>query len=230
MRIVVVKKSRLIWGAASLLAVALMLSAPKAAETFSPAETVPLTVIVDAGHGGEDGGAVAADGTKESGINLSIALKTEALLVFLGCDTKMTRETDISIHDDMAETLRQKKVSDLKNRAALVNGTKGAVLLSIHQNSLPQDTSVRGAQAFYNEPGKHIAESIQQALNTAVNAKTKEAKAAPKSVYLMKNAVVPAVLVECGFLSNGEETALLQEENQQKKLACTIVAGVCNCT
>ena len=224
------RKQWVIYGAAAALALALFLAAPKGAEVFAPAEKVPLTVIVDAGHGGEDGGAVAADGTKESDINLSIAVKTEALLVFLGYDTKMTRETDISIHDDTAETLRQKKVSDLKNRLAMVNGTAGALLLSIHQNSLPQDTSVRGAQAFYNAAGQGAAERIQEALNTAVNEKSKETKPSPKGVYLMENATAPAVLVECGFLSNAAETALLQEENHQKTLVCAIAAGLCGST
>ena len=224
------RKRWVIYGTAAVLALALYLAAPKAAEVFSPAGDMPLTVIVDAGHGGEDGGAVSADGTKESDINLDLAVKTEALLVFLGYDAKMTRERDVSIHDDTAETLRQKKVSDLKNRVALVNGTAGALLLSIHQNSLPQDASVRGAQAFYNAAGQGTAEEIQAALNATVNEKDKEAKPAPKGVYLMENATPPAVLVECGFLSNAEETALLQEETHQKTLACAIAAGLCRST
>lgn len=224
------RKRWVICGAAAVLALVLYLAAPKAAEVFSPAGDMPLTVIVDAGHGGEDGGAVSADGTKESDINLDLAVKTEALLVFLGYDAKMTRERDVSIHDDTAETLRQKKVSDLKNRVALVNSTAGALLLSIHQNSLPQDDSVRGAQAFYNETGKETAEEIQTALNATVNEKGKEAKPSPKGVYLMEKAAAPAVLVECGFLSNAEETVLLQEETHQKTLACAIAAGLCRST
>lgn len=230
MRLIVMRKRWVIYGAAAVLALVLYLAAPKATEVFSSAGDMPLTVIVDAGHGGEDGGAVSADGTKESDINLDLALKTEALLVFLGYDTKMTRERDVSIHDDTAETLRQKKVSDLKNRVALVNSTAGALLLSIHQNSLPQDASVRGAQAFYNAAGKETAEEIQAVLNAAVNEKGKEAKPSPKGVYLMEKAAAPAVLVECGFLSNAEETALLQEENHQKTLACAIAAGLCRST
>jgi len=230
MRVIVMRKQWVIYGTAAVVALALYLAVPKAAEVFSPAGDAPLTVIVDAGHGGEDGGAVSADGTKESDINLSIAQKAEALLVFLGYDTKMTRETDVSIHDDTAETLRQKKVSDLKNRVELVNKTPKALLLSIHQNSLPQDASVRGAQAFYNAAGQEMAEEIQAALNAAINEKAKEAKPSPKGVYLMENAAAPAVLVECGFLSNPEETALLQEENHQKTLACAIIAGLCSGT
>ena len=201
---------------------------PRETAVFAPVKA-GQTVIVDAGHGGEDGGAVAQDGTKESGVNLSIAQKLSELLIFVGVETKMTRQEDISIHDDSAQTLRQKKVSDLKNRVAIVNGTAGGILLSIHQNSLPSDASVRGAQAFYNAQGEVVAQEIQRALNDAVNGgRDKEAKAAPSGVYLMKNAAVSAVLVECGFLSNAEETALLQTENHQKKLACAIAAGYLN--
>lgn len=101
-------------------------------------------IVIDAGHGGEDGGAVAADGTVESGINLAIAQDLDALLRFLGCETRMTRTEDAAIYSDGARTLREKKASDLKNRVALVNETPNAVLLSIHQNSLPASRRVHG--------------------------------------------------------------------------------------
>lgn len=185
-------------------------------------------IVIDAGHGGEDGGAVAADGTVESGINLAIARDLDALLRFLGCETKMTRTEDIAIYSDGAKTLREKKSSDLKNRAALVNETPNAVLLSIHQNSLPSSKRVRGAQSFYarTEGSEVLAESIQTALNAAVNeGGGKSKKVIDKSVYLMKSINCPAVLVECGFLSNAEETALLQQADYQRKLAVTIAAG-----
>jgi len=227
MRVIILKKRRIL---ASLGLIFLLCAAftPRETAVFAAAKA-GQTVIVDAGHGGEDGGAVAQDGTKESGVNLSIAQKLSELLVFMGVETKMTRQEDISIHDDSAQTLRQKKVSDLKNRVAIVNGTAGGILLSIHQNSLPSDASVRGAQAFYNAQGEAMAQEIQRALNAAINGgRDKEAKAAPSGVYLMKNAAVGAVLVECGFLSNAEETALLQTENHQKKLACAIAAGYLN--
>lgn len=227
MRVIILKKRWIILSL-GLIFVFCAAFAPPETEVFAPAKAT-LTVVVDAGHGGEDGGAVALDGTKESGVNLSIAKKLSELLIFMGTETKMTRQEDVSIHDEAAETLRQKKVSDLKNRVAIVNGTTGAVLISIHQNSLPSDTSVHGAQAFYNTEGQGMAEEIQHALNAAINgAREKQAKAAPDGVYLMKNAAVSAVLVECGFLSNAEETALLQTENHQKKLAASIAAGYLN--
>ena len=191
--------------------------------------TRPAVVIVDPGHGGEDGGAVAEDGTVESGINLSVALKVEELLFLTGQETEMTRREDVSVYSQGAETLREKKVSDLRNRVELVNSMgEGAVLLSIHQNSLPQAKSVRGAQVFYNETAgaEPLAAAIQQAMNQAVNAGgDKTHKAIDGSVYLMAHIDCPGVLVECGFLSNAEETALLKTEDYQKKLALSITAG-----
>lgn len=185
-------------------------------------------VVIDAGHGGEDGGAVAADGTVESGINLAIARDLNELLRFLGCETRMTRTDDAAIYSDGAQTLREKKASDLKNRVRIVNETPNAVLLSIHQNSLPSSSRVHGAQAFYARTAgsEELAESIQAALNAAVNAgNEKGKKPIGEGVYLMKHVERRAVLIECGFLSNAEETLALREERYQKRLAVTIAAG-----
>ena len=136
----------------------------EARPVFRP-EGIPETpvIVIDAGHGGEDGGAVAADGTVESGINLAIAQDLDALLRFLGCETRMTRTEDAAIYSDGARTLREKKASDLKNRVALVNETPNAVLLSIHQNSLPASRRVHGAQAFHarTEGSEALAERLE---------------------------------------------------------------------
>ena len=117
---------------------------------FAPEEGTPFTVVVDAGHGGEDGGAVAGDGTVESGLNLSIARRVRDLLTFAGVSTAVTREGEDAIYDPGSTSLREKKVSDLHNRVDLVNAIPGAVLVSIHQNSLPSSPSTRGAQVFWN--------------------------------------------------------------------------------
>ena len=124
-------------------------------------------LIIDPGHGGEDGGAVANDGTVESGINLSVALMVEDLARLAGWDTVMTRREDISIHDEGSETIREKKNSDLRNRVALCNSVEGGILISIHQNSLPSVPSVHGAQVFYNGVGdsEFLAQAIQDELN-----------------------------------------------------------------
>ena len=198
---------------------------------FAPEAETPITVVVDAGHGGEDGGAVAGDGTVESGLNLSIARRVRDLLTFAGVNTAVTRAGEDAIYDPGSATLREKKVSDLHNRVGLVNGIPGAVLLSIHQNSLPASPSTHGAQAFWNqqEGAEELAASIQEALNGSVNAgNEKNAAQVPSSVYLMKEITAPGVLVECGFLSNTGETEQLKDPGYQTRLAAAIAAGVLN--
>ena len=189
------------------------------------------TVVIDPGHGGQDGGAVAGDGTEESRINLAISLQLEQLLRFAGVRTELTRREDVMVCDPGLKTMRQRKVSDLHNRASFVNGIPNAVLLSIHQNSLPSSPSTRGAQVFWNrqEGAEELASSIQEALNGAVNARhEKKAAQVPSSVYLMKEITAPGVLVECGFLSNAAETEQLKDPAYQTKLAAAIAAGVLN--
>ena len=187
------------------------------------------TVVVDAGHGGEDGGAVAAYGTVEAGLNLAVALRVRDLLAFTGVDTVMTRAGEDAIYDPGCSTLREKKVSDLRNRAALVEATENAVLLSIHQNSLPSSPSTHGAQVFFNgaEGAAPLASGVQEALNQAVNeGKAKSPAAIGASVYLMKNITAPGVLVECGFLTNEAEAAKLKTPEHQLRLAAAIAAGL----
>ena len=185
-------------------------------------------VVIDAGHGGVDGGAVAADGTVESGINLEIARRVDALMRFTGQKTQMTRTEDISIYSEGSDSIREKKVSDLHNRVALVNGMSCAVLISIHQNSLPSSPSVHGAQVFYNAAagGDVVAKSIQASLNDSVNRDNpKTAKQGGANIYLLKETTAPAVIVECGFLSNRGETDLLKDPSYQLKLAVSVTAG-----
>ena len=197
---------------------------------FSPqGDSGHSVIVIDPGHGGEDGGAVAADGTVESMINLAVAEKLGALLEFLGQDVVMTRTEDISIYSDGASTLREKKVSDIHNRVDMINGIPGAVVVSIHQNSLPQAKSVRGAQVFFNTVAGAdvLAQVIQNQLNGTVNTGgEKSSKAIDSSVYLMKNIQCAGVLVECGFLSNTAETELLKSSGHQMVLAATIAAGI----
>lgn len=186
-----------------------------------------LVLVIDPGHGGFDPGAVASDGTAESQINLKVALQMEEIARLLGVKTDMTRREDVSTESDATAAVRQRKNSDLQNRVAQINGISGGVLVSLHQNSLPQVPSVHGAQVFYSETGgsRELAESIQAALNQTVNDRAKEVKAAGGGVYLLKKAEIPAILVECGFLSNSEETALLNTQAHQNRLAVTILAS-----
>lgn len=186
-------------------------------------------LIIDPGHGGEDGGAVSANGTVESHINLAIGRQMDRIARLMGQTTVMTRSEDISIYDDGCQTLRQKKVSDLHNRVSICNSTQGGVLISIHQNSLPDKPGVQGAQVFYNavSGSQELAQAVQQALNDTVNGEhPKDIKKIPDSIYLMKNVTCPAILIECGFLSNAAETERLSRESYQTVLAMVILSAV----
>lgn len=235
--ILVIRKKLLLYCAGLFLflcgmAVALGQGSGDSVAAVGSAGQCPAVVVIDAGHGGEDGGAVSADGTVESTLNLQISRRLNDLLRLLGQNTEMTRRENISIHSGDADTLHERKVSDLKNRVALVNGLENSVLLSIHQNKLPSSPSVHGAQAFYNhvDGSADIAKSIQAALNRSINSNNaKSEKRIPSTIYLMKNITAPAVLVECGFLSNPAETDKLETGEYQIRLAVAIAAGYLNC-
>ncbi len=194
---------------------------------FSPVRFPGYQLILDAGHGGEDGGAVSLTGVPESNINLAVVLKLDQLLGFFGQAPILLRDSDISIYDPGCETLRQKKVSDLHNRVAAIEGTENAVVISIHQNTFP-NSAYHGAQVFFRagEESKALAMLVQNALREGLDRENKRTPAQiPDSVYLMKHITCPAVLVECGFLSNPTEEARLRESGYQIKLALCIAAA-----
>ena len=183
-------------------------------------------LILDAGHGGEDGGAVSVTGVPESRVNLEIVQKLRDTLALYGVDPVVLREEDVSLHDPEASTLREKKRSDLKNRVRAVEAVEGGTLLSIHQNSYP-GSQYRGAQVFYAPTGgsRELAERLQTALREELQPDNdRQAKPIPESVYLMNHVSCPAVLVECGFLTNPEEEALLRDGGYQRQLAA-VLAG-----
>lgn len=181
--------------------------------------------IIDPGHGGPDGGTESVTGVQESRINLEIGLKTDLIMRFLGLKTVMTRDTDVSIHDIDAVSLRDKKNSDLRNRVSLVNGTDNGVLLSIHQNYFDQ-SQYYGAQVFYNgAANKPFADVMQGTLRLALDPENSRKSKSTDNVYLLNNVTKPAVLVECGFLSNPEEEALLRSETYQRKVSMAICKG-----
>lgn len=185
------------------------------------------TVVIDPGHGGEDGGAVSCNGSKESDLNLQISLRIDDLFHFLGVQTVMTRREDVSIYDADANTVSDKKVSDLKNRASIVNSTTNAVLLSIHQNMFSEG-KYSGAQVFYapTENSEKLAELLQTSLRDHVDsANHREAKKSD-AVWLMEHIHCTGVLVECGFLSNEEEAQRLKTPEYQKMISCVIVSQI----
>ncbi len=200
-----------------------------AVPVFQPGDSdIPVTVVIDPGHGGEDGGAVSPGGVEESHINLAVSLRVSDLLRFTGQRTRLTRSEDVTTSDEGLDTLRQRKSSDLKNRVRFVEETENALLLSIHQNSLPSSPVTHGAQVFWNrqEEAEGLAEQVQEALNQSINAgNEKHPRPIPDSIYLMKHITAPGILVECGFLSNGPETERLQDPSYQLRLATAIVAG-----
>ena len=185
-------------------------------------------LVIDPGHGGFDGGALADDGTVEAQINLAVSLQMEEAARLLGVETVMTRREDVALDSPNAGTVRQRKASDLKNRVELVESIPNSVLVSIHQNSLPEVISVHGAQVFYNSAAgsEELALAVQNALNTTVNDRPKEVKAAGKNIYLLYHTTAPAILVECGFLSNPQETELLNMPVHQTRLSVTILAAI----
>ena len=201
-----------------------------AGQLVSSAYKVPQRfVVIDAGHGGIDGGAVSLDGSvKESDLNLQITRHLALVLLFCGEEVALTRSGEEDLSSTEATTIREKKVSDLKNRVAAVNTGKANFLISIHQNSLPQHPEVRGAQVFYNSvtTADRLASAVQQAINKTVNTDNeKTTKAIGKDIFLMREVQCPAILAECGFLSNQKEVQLLCSETHQMNLALSIAAG-----
>ncbi len=190
----------------------------------------PYTVVVDAGHGEPDGGAVGINGTIEKDINLKIAMKLCEVLENRGMRVVMTRTDDNSICDKSAKTLHEKKVSDMHNRLEIINTSGADLFISIHMNSF-SDPKSGGLHVFYsrNHPeAEETASLIQESIAELTGAKTHTVKAASDTLFLMKNPIPPAILVECGFISNPEEERLLNDDNYQSKIAFSIANAVIN--
>ena len=184
------------------------------------------TIIIDAGHGGIDGGATSCTGKLESHMNLEIALRLEDLFHFLGYDTVMIRRTDESVYTE-GKTIASQKVSDLKERVRIVNETPGAVLVSIHQNTY-SDSRYRGAQVFYgnDDRSKAMGQALQQNLISILNPGSNRKSKPAKGVFLMEHIHNPGILIDCGFLTNPEEEALLNSDAYQIALCGVIAATV----
>src|SRR5574344_2316533 len=186
------------------------------------------TVVIDAGHGGEDGGAVAADGTMEKDINLSISKYLKEMFASVGYNVIMTRESDCAIYDEGTDTIRAKKISDMKNRLKIFNQSDSNVVLSIHQNKFTENR-YNGTQLFFSPNNRNsalLADSIKNSVVKFLQPEnTRETKSANKSIYLLWNSNVPSVIVECGFLSNQSELEKLKTEEYQKEMAFAIFCG-----
>lgn len=193
-------------------------------------EMVPMErlhrIVIDPGHGGEDGGAVSCTGKNESTFNLQIALRLDDLLHLMGYDTVMIRTTDVSVYT-AGQTIAQKKVSDLKQRVRIVERTYNPILVSIHQNTFPEGR-YSGAQVFYagSEGSDELARQLQALLVSCLNPGSSRKAKQGSGIYLLDKINAPGVLVECGFLSNQQEEAMLSTPAYQKKLCCVIATGL----
>ncbi len=199
--------------------------------TFPPStqrtNTVPdKFILIDPGHGGSDGGTCATDGTLEKNINLAIGTQLQDMLQLWGYPVSMTRQTDISIHDSSATTTRQIKQSDMYNRLTLYNQAK--LVISIHQNhfSIPK---YNGAQVFYTgkfPEAQMLASCVREEIVRQIQPdNTRELKQATDGIFLLYRTATPAILVECGFLSNPTEREQLKTADYQQKMACAIFCG-----
>lgn len=192
--------------------------------TFQKDEDVKI-VLIDPGHGGDDPGKVGIHGELEKDINLAIGLMLVEKLEEEGIEVLTTRDTDKGLYSDSA---KNKKREDLMERARIANESMADLVISIHQNSYTQE-KCRGAQVFYYEgsvAGEQLAGYIQDALITNADPENKRLIKANKDYYLLKNSDAPAVIVECGFLSNSEEAEKLTQEDYQRKIAEGITQGV----
>ena len=194
--------------------------------TAAQIQTDTVRVLIDPGHGGEDGGAVAADGTQEKTINLSISLSLADLLKVMGYSVTMTRCTDTMINTT-GTTLRERKVSDIRNRLAMIE--EADVTISIHQNKFTQ-SQYDGTQVFYsgnNDQSVILAESVRQSVVSLLQPdNTRELKKGDSNVYLLAHATKPLILVECGFLSNDAELQKLKDTGYQRQMAFAVLGGM----
>ena len=181
-------------------------------------------ILLDAGHGGEDGGAIGVGGIIEKDINLAITLKTASFFKFLGYEVELTRDSDKMTCDDGLKTQRERKISDIKNRLDQIEKSSCVCAISIHQNIF--GGNAKGAQVFYggkNPESKLLAESVQSGISSLLQPENNRIiKETTKDIYILYHTEKPVVLVECGFISNNSEAAMLKDENYQNKMAFAI--------
>ncbi len=186
------------------------------------------TVIIDAGHGGMDGGAVGGDGTAEKDLNLQVALKVQHLLEQSGCTVFMTRSEDISLSTAEDDEKRQRKIADLNNRKKMIEDYDVEAFVSIHMNTFP-DPQYGGTQVFYAKSptnSRNLAELIQQEVSAFDPDNTRVAKDGTSGIYVLQDVSVPSVVVECGFLSNETDLKRLKSEKYQNELANAVFCGI----
>lgn len=204
----------------------------KGSEKIIATNALPITnkvIVIDAGHGLPDEGAKGFYGTTEQAINLSIALKLQKIIEQSGAKVYLTRSDENGIYSLDSKTIKEKKISDTKNRVEIGNQNDVDIFISIHLNKFPASSSYRGWQTFYqknNEDSIFLANSIQENLNKNINIQNNRKPLPINNVYIMEKLNVPSIIVECGFLSNEEETKNLKNEKYQNKIAWGIYLGI----
>ena len=195
-------------------------------------ENSGIVFVLDAGHGGEDAGAVAADGTLEKDLNLEITLLLSEILELNGNKVRLTRSEDTLLYDhynDLDDYTGQKKVYDLRNRLKIAQERENSIYVGLHMNKFAQE-KYRGLQVYYspnNDLSYQIATDIKESVKTNLQPyNNREIKRADSSIYILNRAEMPSVLIECGFISNLEELSLLKSEDYQKALSISIFSAL----
>ena len=196
-----------------------------AASGNSSSEDTDIHIVLDAGHGGNDPGKIGVNDCLEKDINLTLALRLQALLENRSYQVTMTRTTDITLGDESSSSIKR---SDLQRRIEIITEASPDFVISIHQNSYT-DASVSGPQVFYytdSESGKILASYLQESLNNSLDPQSPRNIKANSDYYLLKNSPVPTVIIECGFLSNAQEAELLTTSSYQDKVVRAIYTGL----
>lgn len=185
-------------------------------------------IVLDAGHGGMDSGAVGIHGEYEKDINLAIVMDLKQLLEFSGFNVVLTRDSDVSIHDKDVTGTRNQKVSDMENRLNIIKSYSDCIFISIHQNKFT-DSKYFGAQMFYNNNNPNnqlLAQLMQDCFGVLQPENDRQIKLTGDELYLFKTTMTPSVLIECGFLSNENDANNLSDSEYQKRVAFTIYGGL----
>ena len=187
------------------------------------------TVVLDAGHGGEDGGASSADGLLEKDLNLALAFAMRDILAANGVNVILTRDTDTLLYDRNVDFQGRKKMLDMAARLKIANEAPNAIFVSLHMNTYPHP-SCQGVQVWYSENNRtseEIAKTIHKSVQELLQPENdRPIKQSGSSIYLLHHLECPAVLIECGFLSSPEEAALLGDEKYRQQLALTLCMGI----
>jgi N-acetylmuramoyl-L-alanine amidase len=216
--------------AIALITNAIASAANLCVDAYVEASSNKRTVIIDAGHGGEDCGAIGVNGVYEKDLNLNISFKLGEYLSEAGYDVIYTRNDDKLLYTEAENIKGMRKIYDLKNRIAIANEIENGLFISIHMNSYGS-ASASGLQVYYSqetEGSRKLASEIQKQVKESVQPENKRAIKSGENMYLLENSTNDAVLIECGFLSNPAECEKLLEKEYQKELCFAILCGIIN--